>query len=184
MTTNQTPVMEINFNKIGEANTAQLVSIYNQVTGSNIKKGSYTRAKMIKVILEHKPEEPAGETIKCPGCGASDPAHHLAVGDASNSFMSQIRNCSECDTNFHCITGEKAIAPTLKKRRKLLNPQNQINKKKDVLADVGVELLYDKNGRDWTFLDNGRVFHRMASKTLANYTSEALVRKIAPKKED
>lgn len=186
--------------------TPELVDLYNHTFDKNVKKGSYTRTRMIDELTAHEvpsmeetqeveegpmenvleadvpnpvtPED--GETPHCPSCGST--ADPEAQGEAG-TFSAGIGRCPDCEHTFNLFTREPVEIGSKKKRR-LLNPQHKINAKKDKMKEYGVEIKYDRTTKEWTFHDNaadGKEVYRMNSQVFANHTPASLAKKVAPK---
>lgn len=167
--------------------TADLLNLYNTVFGKNVKKGSYTRGRMIQELEEtgHPYDLPGEEasadepqTGHCPLCNG-DPSYQTAAGEEGTFLGDSCNFCHKCGKAYNILTGEEVeiATPGSGKKRRILNPQPKIDAKTDACAEQGIEVFYVRADRMWAFTDNvtGKLLLSMTSRQFAGYSPKELV---------
>lgn len=163
-------------NTYTDLTTDELVTRFNETFGKSIKKGSYTRAKMIADLEAHDKENQTNPHA-CPFCGG-DPSNQTPAGEEGTFLGDFCNECHECGKIYNAISEEEVegLPETASKKRKILNPQNKINAKTEACAKEGIEVFYDKSARTWAFADNtnGMIFIEMTSRQFSGYSPKEL----------
>ena len=157
---------------------AELTARYNDLASKSVKKGSYPKTKLIKMIeaLEPEIEEISGPDGKtCPLCGET--ADQDPAGNPGTFLGDGALKCSACEKAYGRFNGVE-IAMGKVKPRKIVNPQYKINAKVNACKAEGIEIIYVKGERLWNFVDavEGRMFMQMKSAKFAEYTPADLAK--------
>ena len=163
--------------------TDNLVSLYNSTFGKKVKKGSYTRKRMFTELLAHMEaldaEKAAADPDACPFCHG-DPSNQTPAGPEGTFLGDSCNFCHECGKTYNRHTGDEVEdlpEPKKGKGRRILNPQPVIDKKTDLCAEQGIDVLYVRCDRLWAFADTkrkGKIFLTMTSRDFTQYKPEEL----------
>lgn len=160
--------------------TDELVAAYNETFGKAIKKGSYTRTKMIEALeaartedeedlIGEAPKTDEGTPGACPFCNG-DPGNQTAAGEDGTFLGDYCAYCHECGKTYNRITGEEVEETPKSKKRKILNPQPKINAKTDAAVEAGAELTYERETRTWFLMKGNKTLGQWTSRQFAEIT--------------